>query len=159
MAVVDFESNMGLVYATYNKHFQGYRWLKDDLIQEGMLGLWKACQSFDPGKGNTFATYAVKVIKNEMTMLLRKELKHPKADELDILLDRDCRCALLDAVDRKVLWEEILREAELLGCKDVVLLKVTGLKQAEIAEKLGISQSYVSRLLSSLSKIVKKKLL
>lgn len=71
-----FEQHEKLVYRVYNTKFEKYYYLKDDLLQCGRLGLWKACQRFDATKGYKFSTYAVRAITNEMLTLVYEELKH-----------------------------------------------------------------------------------
>lgn len=74
--VVDFEKNMPLVYHIYNKYYCTLERYKDDIMQCGMMGLWKACLKFDETKQNQFSTFASKCIKNEINYFLRSELKH-----------------------------------------------------------------------------------
>lgn len=69
-----FDDNVKLVPFVYNKHF---KWasaygLTDDLLQEGYIGLWKATILFDETKGYAFSTFAIRCIKNEMMLFLRK---------------------------------------------------------------------------------------
>ena len=64
------ESNMGLVHACA-KRFRGRGIEYDDLVQAGCLGLVKAVDHFDEGRGLQFSTYAVPVILGEMRRLFR----------------------------------------------------------------------------------------
>lgn len=66
--------NLRLVYFCYNKlqtNALTVRY-KDDLISEGMLGLVKAANSFEPNRKTKFATYAIMCIRNQMLMFIRK---------------------------------------------------------------------------------------
>lgn len=47
----------------------------EDMMQSARLGLWKACMRFDESKGYEFATFAVPVIRNEIYMYIRKNIK------------------------------------------------------------------------------------
>lgn len=73
--MVDFEKNTPLVYYIYNTHYKKMPQFKEDLIQCGMLGLWKACQSFDENGKSRFSTFASICIRNEMRIFLRREMK------------------------------------------------------------------------------------
>lgn len=64
------EENMGLVHACANK-FRGRGMEYDDLFQAGCVGLIKAADGFDPGRGFAFSTYAVPVILGEMRRMFR----------------------------------------------------------------------------------------
>ncbi len=63
-------SNLGLVYACA-KRFRGRGIEYEDLVQAGSLGLVKAADAFDEGRGVRFSTYAVPVILGEMKRLFR----------------------------------------------------------------------------------------
>ena len=66
--------NIRLVYYVYEKLSKNditVRY-KDDIVSEGTLGLIKAARNFDGDKGYKFATYAVRCIRNEMLMFLRR---------------------------------------------------------------------------------------
>lgn len=77
VSMVDFDKNTPLVYYVFNKYYKRLNksQYKEDLIQCGMLGLWKACKSFNEKYNCRFSTYAGICIKNEMGMFLRKENK------------------------------------------------------------------------------------
>ena len=45
--MVDFDKNTPLVYYIYDRYYKKYGRYREDLIQSGMLGLWKACKKFD----------------------------------------------------------------------------------------------------------------
>lgn len=69
--------NMKLVYSVYNDNFKNTMFYidKEDLISEGMLGLVKAANSFNPEK-QKFSTYAYVCIKNHMINYCNREFKH-----------------------------------------------------------------------------------
>ena len=69
------EENMGLAY--YCAHQMKIVPLDlEERISAAMFGLTKAAASYDPQAGARFATYAVRVIQNEIRMSLKKERKH-----------------------------------------------------------------------------------
>lgn len=73
------EDNMKLVYYIFNKlpktPLREHH--KEDLISEGMFGLYKGCKSFDGSKGFKIATYLSRCISNEMYTYIRKVKKNP----------------------------------------------------------------------------------
>ncbi len=138
---------------------------KEDLISIGSIGLIKAIETFDIKCKNKFATYAAVCIKNEILMFLRKNQKRTKDISLEIPLNIDYDgnvLRLFDVISNDVsldeaylkietyneIWKAIksLNERE----QQIIILKYglngTELTQKQIAEKLGLSQSYISRI-------------
>ena len=153
--MVDFESNVGLVYKVYNEQFKDCYQIKDDLIQEGLMALQTACQKFDIERGVCFSTFAVKCIRNAMGMHIRKESRYQQhiACSLDEKLDDDIGLATkLDTVADEVeepafsteLLDKVIEIAQETDCYEIIEMKIKGKSQKEIAKKLGISQSRVS---------------
>ena len=139
----------------------------EDLISIGTIGLIKAVNTFKAGKNIKLATYASRCIENEILMVLRKsgsqraELSFDEPlntdwDGNELLLsdilgtdeDEVCR-SLEDDAEKRMLLEAVdsLEDRE----KEIIRLRF-GLQdgreytQKEVAEMLGISQSYISRL-------------
>ena len=139
----------------------------EDLISIGTIGLIKAVNTFDPQKKIKLATYASRCIENEILMFLRKTSKLKLEVRLDepLKTDWDGNELLLSDVlgtrpdtvsvnldqeiEREILRDALqqLNERE----KQIIILRV-GLggrrdrSQKEVADLLGISQSYISRL-------------
>lgn len=159
--MVDFESNQGIVYAVYNKHFTGFGYLQEDLIQEGLLALWKACSTFDESRGCTFSTYAFTVVANAMRMYLRKEKRHTETLPLDDTrkMPGDIEGTIVQAMTDADTLDKVMHAAKCLGYEDIVRLKIAGAKQVEIAEALGVTQATISKRLSAIFEKVKKELL
>ncbi len=152
----------------------------EDLISIGTIGLIKAVETFDPHKQIKLATYASRCIENEILMFLRK-LGNRKAElSLDepINTDYDGNELLLGEVlgtdadsvmqpleeetDRKILLEAVDR---LPGRERKIVRLRFGLEggreqtQKEVADSLGISQSYISRLEKRIISRLKKDIL
>lgn len=161
------ERNLRLVAHIVKKYVGGDR-EQDDLISIGTIGLIKAVQTFRPEKGNKLVTYAARCIENELLMMLRAEKKKAKdvslydpigTDKegnaislLDVIeyLDPDVveQEALKDDVQKMYLaLDEVLSDME----KEIICLRYglgsgKELTQREIAGRMGISRSYVSRI-------------
>ncbi len=140
----------------------------EDLISIGTIGLMKAVVTFDPQKNNRLCTYAARCIENEILMFLRSQKKLAREVSLyePIGTDREGNEIQLydiietddaDAHTRISLKEDIARlyqkvENKLSPRERLVLKMRYGLyhqeeyTQREIAAKLGISRSYVSRI-------------
>ena len=140
----------------------------DDLISIGTIGLIKAISSYDPTKGIRLATYAARCIENEILMHLRasKKLQNEVSLNEPLGTDREGNeIALIDIlgsedeeVDDKVDLSQRINKLYLLiksvleGREQIIIKLRYGLcgcnskTQREVAEKLGISRSYVSRI-------------
>ncbi len=152
----------------------------EDLISIGTIGLIKAVGTFQPAKNIKLATYASRCIENEILMHLRKtsQLKSEVSfdeplntdwDGNELLLsdvlgtDSDIIMRPIEAdVDRKLLFDalERLEERE----KRIIVMRF-GLDgrpertQKEVADRMGISQSYISRLEKRIIARLKKEIL
>lgn len=140
----------------------------DDLISIGTIGLIKAIDTFDEDKGIRLATYASRCIDNELLMMLRSGKRLAKEVYLydPIGSDREgneinlldiIEEAEIDIVENIVLEDDIKKLYHIIGKvltdreREIICLRY-GLSnhkevtQREIAGKLGISRSYVSRI-------------
>ncbi len=139
----------------------------DDLVSVGTIGLIKAVSSFNLDKNIKLATYASRCIENEILMHLRRTVKLKSEVSFDEPLNTDWEgneLVLSDVMgtDGDVVYKKIENgvESELLGIaltklntreREIMELRY-GLKggeektQREVADMLGISQSYISRL-------------
>ncbi len=150
----------------------------DDLISVGTIGLIKAINTYEYGKGTQLSTYAARCIENEILMLLRVSKKHKNVMSLDESLGQDKDgndIELADVIPSDE--EEILSQVEnnvitskinnlidqKLDERESLILKMrygiggkTALTQREVAKKLGISRSYISRLETKAIEIIKK---
>lgn len=140
----------------------------DDLLSVGSIGLIKAINTYRDGKGTQLATYTARCIENEILMLLRSGKKHKNNVSLTdpVGTDKDGNeLTLIDLLSEKednvfaqvensirrekfiVVLKEILTEREF----DILSMRYglengAALAQREVAKKLGISRSYVSRI-------------
>jgi len=140
----------------------------DDLISIGTIGLIKAITTFDSSKGTRLATYAARCIENEILMTIRssKKIQNQLSLQDPIGIDKEGNeISLLDILgtESDTVLEEVekkLQTGKLYNIMDRVLKKreriVLELRyglsngtiktQREIAQMLGISRSYVSRI-------------
>ena len=152
----------------------------DDLLSVGSIGLIKAINSFEYGKGTQLSTYAARCIENEILMLLRVNKKHKKVISLQENLGEDKdgnEVELIDiipsqdediigVVENNIITEKIknLIETKLTKREGDILKMRYGidnrqvLTQREVAVKLGISRSYISRLETKALSIIKEEL-
>ncbi len=151
----------------------------EDLISIGTIGLIKAVNTFSPEKNIKLATYASRCIENEILMYLRKssQLKNEVSIDEPLNTDRDGNELLLcdilgsDAEDiNRNLEQEmerrmVLREVARLGGREEQIMELRfGLNgnrehtQKQVAQLLGISQSYISRLEKKIIRQLKRSL-
>lgn len=169
------EHNLRLVAHVIKKYYAS-REDQDDLISIGTFGLIKAISSFNPEKGARLATYASRCIENEILMFLRKasssrgELSIDEPLKMDWdgneLLLRDVLGTDPDTVHRDLEWEA--EKQQLRRCigglnpreRKIICLRF-GLEggeemtQKQVADEIGISQSYISRLEKRIMKKLK----
>lgn len=135
----------------------------DDLTQEGMIGLLKAANAFDPGKGIKFATFASRCIHNAMLMFIRRNKKHESNISLYSVIGNDTEGRELLLLDTIVGVENEIDRIERAACANSDLhelntrmtireRKIIGfirheMTQRAMAAELGLSQSYISRLI------------
>ena len=93
-------NNEKLVFYVYNKLTPNDFVInnRDDLIQEGYIGLLKAEKSYDPNKGVKFSTYATMCIRNAMLLYMRQIKKDRKNISLNSILDEDSQLELVDVL-------------------------------------------------------------
>lgn len=154
----------------------------EDLISIGTIGLIKSINTFNPEKNIKLATYASRCIENEILMYLRRNNKTKLEVSIDepLNVDWDGNELLLSDIlgtDEDVIYRDIESEVErklLLKAidklsereKTIINLRFglgtrdgQELTQKEVADLLGISQSYISRLEKKIMKRLKKELL
>ena len=153
----------------------------EDLVSIGTIGLMKAVKTFDPDKNIKLATYASRCIENEILMQLRRNTKIKNEVSIDEPLNKDGdgnELLLSDflGTDNDITSKKIENEV------DLALLKIAISKlnerekyimqlrfgiggngkektQKEVADMLGISQSYISRLEKKIMNKMKKEIM
>lgn len=153
----------------------------EDLISIGTIGLIKAINTFNPTKNIKLATYASRCIENEILMYLRRNNKTKMEVSIDepLNVDWDGNELLLSDIlgtDEDVIYRDLEHEVECrllvkaigkLAPREQTIIKLRfGLQskdgkemtQKEVADLLGISQSYISRLEKRIMKRLKKEI-
>ena len=140
----------------------------DDMLSVGSIGLIKAINTFEEGHGTRLATYTARCIENEILMLIRAGKKHKgnislsdpvgtdkDGNELtlmDLLFEKEDK--VFGSVEQSLMQEKFLeavrrllteRETTIV-CMRYALTGGVPLAQREVAQKLKISRSYVSRI-------------
>lgn len=158
--------NLRLVSHIVRKYY-GMNKNAEDLISIGTIGLCKAIDTFQMDAGTKFATYAARCIQNEILMYFRAEKKHAQdvsiSETIDV--DRDGNpLTYMDVIsseesvsDEVSLQVDAERAVHLLKTslgereRQVIVMRYglglpAPMTQQEIADRLGISRSYVSRI-------------
>ena len=172
------EHNLRLV-AYIAKRFENTGANIEELISIGTVGLIKAISTFNTDKNIKLATYASRCIENEILMFIRKSATHKKEISIDepLSVDWDGNELLLsdilgsdsDVVTKDMEEDEerrIVREAvsDLCDRERIIVELRFGLgdgkelTQKEVADALGISQSYISRLEKKIMSRLRKKI-
>ena len=161
------ERNLRLVAHIVKKYSQGER-DTEDMLSIGTVGLIKAVDSYNSGRGSKISTYAAKCIENEILMQLRSDRKRKREISLSSPIGTDKEgneIHLVDVIEGREsdiveqLYQEILlgklgqmvctvltdRERKIL-CLRYGLKDGEEMTQREVAEQMGISRSYVSRI-------------
>ena len=160
------EHNLRLVAHIAKKYYADEN-DRDDLVSIGTVGLIKAVDSFDPTKGIRLSSYASRCIENEILMFFRSAKKTAQDVSLNDPIDADKDGNTLTLLDTIATDDHILEDIDLRMKvrqlydavktrlspreREIILLRygLTGqrpLVQREVAKKLNISRSYVSRL-------------
>jgi len=151
----------------------------EDLVSIGTIGLIKAVNTFRPEKNIKLATYASRCIENEILMYLRRNTRTRSEISLDepLNVDWDGNELLLSDVlgtDNDIVFKELESEVDHILVNEAVsrlpkrdmeiinmrfgLFGKKELTQKQVAEKMGISQSYISRLEKRIIKKLRREL-
>lgn len=149
-----FYENENLAYHIAWKYIP--RWpdhLRDDILNEALIGLWKAAQTFDPAKGTKFSTWCGVCVAGAINHLLRALYRQERG--VATSLDRDFGgdedelepSSLLgdgEGLDSQI---ELRQALSFLGNGSYLWRNIQGYTQREIAKEAGFSQAHVSRLI------------
>lgn len=174
------EHNLRLVVYLAKK-FENTGVCVEDLISIGTIGLIKGINTFNPEKKIKLATYASRCIENEILMYLRRNNRVKLEVSFDEPLNTDCdgnELLLSDILgtDEDVIYKDLETEVEISLLKKAMLslnererqiielrfgvnrVENKELTQKEVADILGISQSYISRLEKKIMARLKKEI-
>ena len=174
------EHNLRLV-AHVAKKYNNTNIDQDDLISIGTIGLIKGINSFNTEKNIKLATYTARCIENEILMQLRRTTKIKTEISIDEPLNKDgdgnelllsdilgtdndvTSKGIEDEVDRKLLRIAIEklnpREMHIMQLRFGINGNEKEKTQKEVADMLGISQSYISRLEKKIMKKMRKEIM
>ncbi|MCR5021214.1 RNA polymerase sporulation sigma factor SigE [Ruminococcus sp.] len=151
----------------------------EDLISIGSIGLIKAVNTFRPDKNIKLATYASRCIENEILMFLRKASQRRSEISIDEPLNTDWdgnELLLSDilgtdedtvhkGIESEVEKTLLRREIDKLGEREKMIMEMrfglngkSEMTQKEVAQTVGISQSYISRLEKKTLKAIRENL-
>lgn len=160
------EHNLRLVAHIIKKYYSNFK-DQDDLISIGTIGLIKAVSTFDCEKGTKFATYASRCIENEILMHFRGRRKFAQDVFINDPIDTDKDgnsltfqdimtddSNIYDEIDLRIKSEQLhafIAQSLAPREREIIYLRYglrgqKPLTQREVADKLGISRSYVSRI-------------
>ena len=172
------ERNLRLVVYIAKK-FESTGICIDDLISIGTIGLIKAINTFKPDKNIKLATYSSRCIENEILMYLRKNSNKKAEISIDepLNVDWDGNELLLSDIlgtDNDIIYQNLENEVDhqllnialgKLSKREQCIMELRfGVKsgvaktQKEVADALGISQSYISRLEKKIMSRLRKKI-
>ena len=160
------EHNLRLVAHIIKKYYQNFGG-QEDLVSIGTIGLIKAIDTFDMNKNIKLSSYASRCIENEILMYFRNIKKSSQDVSLNDTIDTDkdgnpltlmdimaVDDNILDDIDKRMNLSVINeyvdselteREREIIVCRYGLCGQDT-LTQRELAKRLGISRSYISRI-------------
>ncbi len=172
------EHNLRLVAHIIKKYYGVQNNSQDDLVSIGTIGLIKAINTFDPEKKIKLSSYASRCIENEILMYFRNSRKTAGDVSLNEAIDTDkdgntltlmdiisCEDNIIDDIDKKMKCaklggyiNEVLNSRE----KEIIILRyglngAEPLTQREIAQRLNISRSYVSRIEKKALQLLRKR--
>ena len=159
------EHNLRLVAHIIKKYYATSK-DQDDLISIGTIGLIKGVSTFDHAKGARLATYAARCIENEILMYFRNQKKRQNDVNISDPIETDGDGNALTFMDVVCEEENFAEDLDLkINCgklyqyldkipereKKILIMRyglynTTPMTQKQVAEKLGISRSYVSRI-------------
>ena len=164
-----FNKNRKLVYHILNKYYTSWPELKDDLVAVGMMALWKATEQYDENREVKFSSFAGRAIRNEMTNELHRTYGRNGSFKNEYLRNQESidRTFYIGKDDDEASYHEILpdtvddyetldtntelklgiRYLPKLYRKTLILYYFYDVTQEQISEHVGISRSYVSRVL------------
>lgn len=154
--MIEFEKNIPLVHYVFKRYFGTAKRYKEDLIQCGMLGLWKAYQNFNAEKDIKFNTFACICISNEMGMFMRKERRQIVPIE-NINEDGECILDIITDTSQNI-EKQIELEDLLERYKTIKEYCVKDRRMKDIAKENNVTVQAISKRLKKEKKIFKEML-
>ena len=170
--------NIKLVLYRVTDKFSSYAYDMDELVSIGLMGLIKAVDTFDINEEVKFSTYALRCIDNEILMLIRKNKMHKEHVSLsspistnkdgselflkDVLLTSDED--FVSSIEERELCEKMKKVIENLPDREKQIITLyfgfncNPLTQEKIGIQLGLSRSYISRIITGILKTIKLQL-
>lgn len=168
--------NLRLVVYHITNKFGYMEHILEDLISIGNIGLIKAVDTFDLSKGFQFSPYACKCMNNEIIMFLRKQ-GYNNIDSLDRVIAENKHGTQIFLSDTLIAETNIVEDNEYKETRCIIRKLVQNLpernreivmlyfgfygkkySQKEIAEKLNLSQSYISKQIPKILNIIENQL-
>lgn len=165
-----FNSNTKLVYKVYYDRMLGKplaEEMEDDLIQIGMMSLWRCCHRYDESRGIAFSTYAYNAIRKSMMCALVREgkkaeclvsmSKQVKVDGDSVITYEDTIASSVNVaseVEINAMIEQVTQE---LGnnSKKIIEMIREGHTQVDVARELKITRAKVGKILKKFRKKIK----
>ena len=162
-----FEQNQKLVYRVYSDKIKNKAEalpIKEDILQEGLHALWKACQKFDETRGVKFITYAYKSIENSMKVYLYRQKEKVKLMVSISAKIEDTPFSYEECLPTRTDMQEFIeihdildQVSQQLDARSLLVIKMIkeGYTQSEIGKELQIHQVTVHRTIE----LIKQKIL
>ena len=158
------EQNMPLVWYVVNR-YAGATMGRDELYSAALLGMARALSAYDHTKEVKFSTFAVICMNREILKLLRSAKKRGPdisyesqicspndGDEIrygSFVCVTTIRCATPDDIATKIVVRDFIERLPERS-KEILQLRMGGMRQKEIAERIGLSQPQIGRLLADM---------
>lgn len=164
-----YEKNEKLVYFVLNNFFPTVE-KNEDLIQEGRLGLWKACVTYKEEAKTAFSTYACVVIYHHIAEVLNKSnrLFENKKDIIFLSLEQSCSDDAADLSVEECLFGEEEAGYSLTECltalqqtlspeeREICRKTALGFNQREIASETGVTRQCISQKIKAVRRKLRK---
>lgn len=137
-----FYENKGLVWYVFKRNYKRTKRYRDDIIQSGYLGLWKACLTYKDDLKIKFSTYAYRCINNEMMKYVTNQLRYEGRYDTFTMLENKADLDVNDLVVDESSFDDVYIN-NILDCtqnKEIFELLLQGFTYDEIAEKVGCSR-------------------
>lgn len=169
-------NNVNLIYMVLKQ--MGLYDQSDYYYDVGLIGLVKAANTYDDGKGYTFTTYASTIIRNQIRLEIRRDNSNKRKANMNALSldapiytnEQGDEITLIDSISSGFNIEDYLIQKEQLNEMREAISKLSvrerlllvyyfdGMNQKDIAKIFHVSQAWVSRMIQNIIKKVQKEL-